>query len=143
MASARAIAGTGFGGITTWESSGQSRDFVSDCSSPGERDRFLELTNAIELWDNLREATQPLRLKDLSAHVASLDLPGHASMKRSFMGMPIRHQDTPAGYFFLFDKKAGQEFTGEDEGIMALFAAQAGAAIANARKYQDGMQANS
>lgn len=135
------MAGAGFGGITTWESSGQSLDFVSDCSSPGECDHFLQLTNAIELWDNLREATQPLRLKDLSAHVASLDLPGRSSMKRSFMGMPIRHQGAPAGYFFLFDKEAGQEFTDEDEGIMTLLAAQAGAAIANGRKYQEGMQA--
>ncbi len=141
IASARTMAGAGFGGITTWDSSGQSRDFVSDCSSTGERDRFLELTNAFELWENLREATQPLRLKNLSAHVASLDMPGHASMQKSFMGMPIRHQDAPAGYFFLFDKETGQEFTDEDEGVMALFAAQAGAAIANARKYQDGMQA--
>ncbi|MCY3773554.1 MAG: GAF domain-containing protein [Gemmatimonadetes bacterium] len=54
--------------------------------------------------------------------------------------MPIGHQGAPAGYLYLLDKEAGREFTGEDEEVMALFAPQAGAAIANAREYQAGIQ---
>ncbi len=141
VASARALASAGYGGITTWDSSGKPLDSVTDGLDPGERDQLLDLPVAAELWDYLRDVRQPLRLKDISAHLASFGLPGHALLERSFMGMPIRHPGAPAGYFYLLDKEAGQEFTEEDEGIMALFASQAGAAIANARKYQDGMQA--
>ena len=141
VASACALASAGSGGIATWDSSGHLRDFVTDGLSPGEHDQPLDLPDTSELWAYLRQATQPLRLKDLSAHVASFGLPGHALMERSFMGMPIRHQDAPVGYFYLLDKEAGQAFTDEDEGIMALLASQAGAAMANARKYQDELQA--
>ncbi len=141
VASARALAGAGYGGITTWDSSGQPRDLVTDGSGSGEQGRLRDLPSASDLWGYLSAVTQPLRLKDLSAHVASLGLPGHALMERSFIGMPIRHPGAPAGFFYLLDKEAGQEFTDEDEVFMALFASQAGAAIANARKFQDEMQA--
>ena len=141
VSSARALAGAGYGGFITWDSSGQSRNFVSDGLSESEREQLRDLPSASELWENLRAETQPLRLEDFSAHVVSLGLPGNAAMERSFIGMPIRHPGAPDGYFFLLDKEAGREFTDEDEETMALFAFQAGAAIANARKYQDGMQA--
>ena len=143
VSGARALAGAEYGGIITWDGSGQPRDFVSDGLSESEHDRLQDLLHTAEFWAYLCAETQPLRLKDLSAHVASLGLPGHVAMKCNFIGMPIRHPGIPDGYFFLLDKEDGREFTDEDEGTMALFASQAGAAIANARKYQDGMQAKS
>ena len=141
VASACALASAGYGGIATWDSSGQLRDYVTGGLSPGEQDQRLDLPDTSELWTYLREESRPLRVKDLSAHIASLGLSGHTLLERPFMGMPIRHQDATVGYFFLLDKEAGQEFTHEDEGIMALLASQAGAATANARKFQDAIQA--
>ena len=55
--------------------------------------------------------------------------------------MPVRHHGMHVGNFYLQDKEGGQEFTDEDEGVLALFASLAGAAIANARKHQDEVQA--
>ena len=42
----------------------------------------------------------------------------------------MRHRDTPMGGFFLAEKEGG--FTDRDEALLALFAQQAAAAIANA-----------
>ena len=48
----------------------------------------------------------------------------------------MRHQGVEAGNFFLADKADGAEFTESDEKLLSLFAAQAAAAIANARAHR-------
>ena len=56
--------------------------------------------------------------------------PEDETLSRNFPGTPIRHRGAQFGNFFLGDKESGREFTREDEEVLALFAAQAGAAIA-------------
>ncbi len=48
----------------------------------------------------------------------------------------MHHQGVDAGNFFLADKAGGAEFTEADGEILSLFAAQAAAAIANARAHR-------
>ena len=55
--------------------------------------------------------------------------------------MPVRHQGVQVGLFYLLDKTNEREFTEKDEETLALFAAQAGVAITNARKHHDEQQA--
>lgn len=141
VAGACALTGAGIGGITTRDRSGQMLDFVTHGLRPGEHRQLLDLPQGVRLWDYLREVAEPLRVKDLSSHFATLGLPRHALMERSFLGMPVRHQGAPVGLFYLLDKEAGREFTDEDEEIMSLFTSQAGAAIANARKHRDEQRA--
>ena len=136
-----ALAGAGHGGITTWDSSGQLRDFVTHGVSAEDHQNYLDLPYGVELWAYLREVDAPIRLKDLSAHFVSLGFPEDPSMAGPFVGMPIRHRDVHVGNFYFRDKESGQEFTEEDEGILSLFASLAGAAIANARTYRDEQQA--
>ncbi|MCY3555918.1 MAG: response regulator [Gemmatimonadetes bacterium] len=136
-----ALTGAGFGGITTRDGSGHMLDFVTHGLSKDEYRQLVDLPDGARLWEYLREVAEPFRLKDLSSHIASLGLPWHDLMKRSFMGMPVCHQDETVGIFLLLDKEAGQEFSNEDEEIMTLFASLAGASIANARKYLDEQQA--
>ena len=139
--SARALTGAGSSGIATMEGSGQLEEFVTSGLAPGEHRRFLELPHGPKLWEYLREVPQPLRLPDLGAHLASLGLPGEIAAGRTFLGAPIRHRDVHVGNFFLADKEGGQDFTSEDEEILALFASLAGAALANARKHRDEQRA--
>ena len=141
VASACVLTGAGCGGITTMDSSGQLKDFVTSGVSASEHQRFLDLPYGSDLWEYLRQITQPLRFKDLSAHLVSLGLPEDPMLVRSFLGVPIRYQGIHVGNFYLLDKEAGKEFTVEDEGIMALITSQAGAAIANAHKHRDEQQA--
>ena len=49
----------------------------------------------------------------------------------------MRHRGEHVGNFFVAGKEAGRGFTGEDEEVLVLFAAQAATAIANARTYRD------
>ena len=57
-------------------------------------------------------------------------------LSRACMSTPLRHRGADVGNFFLGDKEGGAEFTDEDEEVLLLFAAQAAAAIVNARTYR-------
>ena len=139
--SARALTGARCGGITTMDSSKQLQDFVTSGLTPEEHQQFLELPHGAKLYEYLREVPQPLRLRDLAAHISALGFPNDSTLMKTFLGAPIRHRGVHVGNFYLADKEAGQEFTSEDEEVLAMFASQAGAAIANARKHQDEQRA--
>jgi signal transduction histidine kinase len=83
----------------------------------------------------IREA-KSLRLHDLTEDPRSAGVPpGHPSM-HSFLGVPIMLRGVPYGNFYLTEKKGGQDFTDDDEEIVALLASQAAVAIENARLYE-------
>lgn len=141
VASACALANAAYGGITTWDNSGQLRDFITHGVSEADHQKYLDLPYGAELWAYLREVDVPLRFKDLSVHFVALGFPEDPMMEGSFLSMPVRHHGVHLGNFYLQQKLSGQEFTDEDERTLTLFASLAGAAIANARKYQDEVQA--
>ena len=134
--SARALTSAGCSRITTMDASGHLQDFVTSGVSPEEYQRFLHLPHGPGLWEYLRAIPQPLRLRDVAAHLGPLGFPDDPTLARSFLETPIRHRGVQVGNFYLADKEGGQEFTREDEEVLALFASQAGAAIANARRHR-------
>jgi signal transduction histidine kinase len=79
----------------------------------------------------------PLRLDDLSSHPLSYGFPpGHPPM-HAFLGAPIRVRDQAFGNIYLTEKRDGSSFTDDDEALVVGLAAVAGAAIANARLYDE------
>ena len=83
----------------------------------------------------IRDAA-PLRLHDLGDDPRSVGFPpGHPPM-RSFLGVPILLRGVAYGNFYLTEKANGEEFTDEDEEIVALLAGQAAVAVENARLYE-------
>lgn len=75
---------------------------------------------------------RPLRVERIADHPASAGLPpGHPPMQ-TFLGVPVRLGDEVFGNLYLTDR-AGGPFTDEDERVALVLAAQAAAAIANAR----------
>lgn len=139
--SACALTGAARAGITTMDTSGGLQDFVTAGLSPAEHQRFLELPHGLELWEHLREVPHLLRLGDMAAYLKTLGFPAERMLMGSFLGAPIRHRGLHVGNFYLADKEGGEEFTSEDEEVLALFASQAGAAIANAHKHRDEQRA--
>ena len=137
VASACALTGAGYGGISTMDESGGFQEFVTHGLDDGEHRQLVDLPGGEELWGFLKAVSRPIRLENLSAHLAGLGLPGHPLMERSFLGMPVRHRGAQVGLFYLLDKTGEEAFTEEDEETLAPFTAQAGAAIANARTYRD------
>ena len=139
--SVRELTGARCSGITTMDASGQLEDFVSSGVTAEEHEWFLGMLRGPDVYEYLREVPQPLRLSDLSAHLSSLGFPAERMLVRTYLGAQIRHQGAHVGNFHLADMEGEQEFTSEDEKILAMFASQAGAAIANARKHRDEQRA--
>ena len=80
----------------------------------------------------IREATV-VRLPDLSQHPDSYGFPPHHPPMHSFLGVPIIGRRGVFGNLYLTEKLGGGHFTEEDEYIALLLAAQAAAAVENAR----------
>jgi two-component system, NarL family, sensor histidine kinase DevS len=83
----------------------------------------------------LIEDPRPLRLADIAAHPASSGFPGGHPPMRSFLGVPIRVRDEVFGNLYLTNKRAGGEFTEDDEAVLVALGAAAGVAVENARLY--------
>jgi signal transduction histidine kinase len=82
----------------------------------------------------LREG-QSLRLKNLHEHPRSVGFPPNHPPMTSFLGVPITRKGERLGNLYLTDKRNAAEFTADDQRLIELLAAHAGAAIENARLY--------
>lgn len=96
-----------------------------------------ELPKGHGILGKLIEDPRPLRLADLSQHAASYGFPPDHPPMTTFLGAPIRVGDRVFGNLYLSEKRGGVEFTQEDEDLVVGVAAVAGAAIENARLYED------
>ena len=135
---ARALTSARYGIIVTLDEAGEVRDFVTSNFTEEERRRFVAWPDRPRFSARMRELPGPLRLDDWTEHVRSLGLSVDPLLPPcAFMCAPMRHRDAHVGHFFLGDKAGGEAFTDEDEETVALFAAQAAAAIANARAHRD------
>jgi signal transduction histidine kinase len=99
--------------------------------------RIGELPDGRGILGLLIDEPTPLRLEDLSTHPLSYGFPpGHPPM-HTFLGVPIRVRSQAYGNLYLTEKRDGSPFTEEDESLLVGLAAVAGAAIANARLYDE------
>ncbi len=80
---------------------------------------------------------EPLRLTSISEHPDSYGFPPNHPPMNTFLGVPIRVRGTVFGNLYLTEKRGGGEFTQEDEDMTVALAAAAGAAIHNARLYEE------
>lgn len=85
----------------------------------------------------LRERRRPLRIDDLSRHAHAVGFPGNQPSVRTFLGAPILVRDELLGHLCLAEKSDGKPFTGDDEVMVQALAAAAGAAVENARLYEE------
>jgi signal transduction histidine kinase len=80
----------------------------------------------------IREAVV-VRLPDLKKHPDSFGFPPHHPPMHSFLGVPIVGRRGVFGNLYMTEKLGGGLFTDEDEYVGLLLAAQAAAAVENAR----------
>ena len=130
------LTGARYAVITAVDGDGQPEDYVISGPSPEEIRQLEEWPDRLRVFEALRDLPSPLRLTDLPAYVAGLGFSTEALFMKTFQGVPMRHRGVQVGNFFLGGKETGPEFTDEDEEVLALFAAQAAAAIANARTHR-------
>lgn len=80
---------------------------------------------------------QPLRLRDLAQHAASVGFPPNHPPMHNFLGVPVRVRGQVWGNLYLCEKRSADEFTADDEQLVIALAAAAGSAIANTRLYDE------
>ena len=143
--SARALTGARYGVITTVADGGQVADFVSSGITPEQHRQLANWRDGLLLFEHLRDLPEAVRWPDFPAYVRSLGIAADLLPAKAVavQATPMRHRGEHVGNFFLGGKEGGQEFTSEDEEVLALFASQAATAIANARTHQNEQRARS
>ena len=135
--SARALTDARYGLIATVDAAGRPRDLVTSGLSERDHREIEQWPDGPRLFEHLRGLPGPLRVPDMPSYVRELGFSGPRLPPGAFQGTPMHHRGAHIGNFYLVEKRAGQAFTDEDEEVLVLFAAQAGAAIANARAYRE------
>ena len=135
--SARALTGAGKCVITTIDADGRVMDFLTSGLSAGEVEALDAWPDGPRLFEHLRDIRRPFQLADLPGYLASLGFPPGPWPTLTMLAAPMRHRGEHVGHFFVGDKEGGEAFTPGDEEMLVLFAAQAAAAIANARTYRE------
>ena len=77
----------------------------------------------------LLQRTTPLRLETLGTHPSAVGMPAHHPSMESFLGVPIRYQQTVLGSIYLTEKPGG--FTSDDEKTILALSMHLAVAIRN------------
>ena len=134
--SARALTGARYGMIATVDDAGAIQELIASGLSADERRHMADWPHGHRFFEHLRDLPGALRLADVPAYVHSLGYSEELTLSKTLQATPMRHRGVHVGNFFLGEKAGGQEFTGEDEEVLVLFASQAATAIANARTHR-------
>ena len=133
--SARALTGARLGAIVVVDEAGAPTRYHFTGLKPGEDERLVAWPDGLRLFEHMRGLPGPMRLADLAGYVRGLGMKPTEAFSRTFQGTPMRHGGVEAGIFFLAEKADGREFDEGDEAVLSVFAAQAAAAVANARAH--------
>lgn len=115
------------GGVQETVTSGLDSQQLSGVMTPPVGEGLLGYLNELE---------GTLRVADISRHFRSVGFPEYHPLMRTFLGTQVRHDGVHLGNIYLGEKVDGEEFTELDEEIITRFAAQAGAAISNSRRFE-------
>ena len=135
--SARALTGARYGMIATLDAGGAIEEFLAPGLTPQERRHMGQWPHGYEFFGHLKELPGPLRVADVPAYARSLGYAAELRLAKTLLATPMRHRGQHVGSFFLGEKAGGRAFTDGDEAVLVLFAAQAAAAIANARAHRE------
>ena len=137
--SARSLTGARYGAITVLGEDGHLPDFIVSGMTQEEHRGLWDMREGLGFFEYLSGLAEPLRVPNIADHLRGLNMPEFLPSVPvvSLLVAPIRHQGAGIGTIYLAMGKEGREFTPEDEETLALFAAQAALAIANARRHRE------
>ena len=141
---ARSLTGASRGCLIVLDEAGLLQAFLTSGVTEKEHRMFVGLPGGIEFFHYLVGMSEPIRVVDFSAHIASVGLPEVGpplGPVKGFLGAPIRHRGQHFGIVNVSDKEGGLEFTQEDEDTLLMFASQAAMAISNARRHREEQRA--
>ena len=133
--SARRLTGASYGIITALDEAGAEFGPVFSGFTDEQQRELSAWPGKMSVFEHLRGQPGPVRVADLADYVRSLGIEPAGDFSRNFQCAPMRHGDTHVGQCFVAKKAGDEAFTGEDSEVLALFASQAAAAVANARAH--------
>ena len=133
---ARRLTGARLGIVATVDGSGFPGEHVFSGFTPDGERELLEWPDGLGMVEHLNELPGPLRVDNLPGYTRSVGLTPLPTFPGAFQGAPVRYRGAGVGYLFLGEKAGGAAFTEADEEVLVLFAAQAAAAIGNARAHR-------
>ncbi|MFQ6328496.1 GAF domain-containing protein [Nocardia sp. CWNU-33] len=114
----------------------QVTQFIDEGMDDETRDRIGRLPAGHGVLGVVFNQPRPLRLDELSNHLASVGFPPHHPPMHTFLGVPVRIRDEIFGSLYLTEKAGGHPFTEDDDVLVQALAAAAGIAVDNARLYE-------
>jgi signal transduction histidine kinase len=118
------------------ESGGELERFVTTGIDPEQHAAIGALPRGLGILGVLITDATSLRLAKLSDDPRSVGFPPNHPSMDTFLGVPVMLRGVAYGNLYLTEKDGGGEFTGADEKLVELLAAQAAVAIENARLYE-------
>jgi signal transduction histidine kinase len=116
------------------ESGNRLAQFITAGLGDAEREAIGDLPTGRGILGVLITDARPLRLSDLGTDPRSVGFPPNHPPMRNFLGVPVIAGGSVFGNLYLTEKRDG-DFTEDDEAVAIMLAAQAGAAIQNARLF--------
>ncbi len=141
--SARILTNARYGVLTYSDSTGEVQDFISSGLTGEEERELWEMADGIQLFEYLNRLQEPLMIRDLATHLASLGLSDSRPpvTVHSFLTAPITHRDERIGNIFLGKDEPGRDFGVEDQEMLVMFASQVALVIANAHRFREEQRA--
>jgi two-component system, NarL family, sensor histidine kinase DevS len=131
------LTGAKYAALGVIDRSGRALErFLTTGIDEATHERIGDLPHGRGILGVLIDDAEPLRLHDLMSDPRSVGFPPHHPPMRTFLGVPILLRGVAYGNLYLSEKQSGEDFTGEDEELVTLLAAQAAVAIENARLYE-------
>ncbi len=128
------LTGCRYGALGTFDADGNLMSFVhagkpadAHSADPPKVDGVLRAVS---------DQALPLRLDDLTKHVAALGFPESYPPMRAFLGVPIMVRGNIFGGLYLTDDRPAWSFTESDEIAVQVFASAAAVAIDNAQLFE-------
>jgi len=132
---ARIVGDAQYAALGTFDENGLLTRFLTSGITPDERARIGHLPYGRGLLGLLPRQGEPIRLREIAEHPASVGFPAEHPPMHSFLGVPITWRGRSVGNLYLTEKRDAPEFSADDEEALKALAAQAAIAIENARLY--------
>ncbi len=131
---------TRYGAVGLLDAEGKLERFIPIGLTPEQIKKIGHLPRGLGLLRAVMDATEPIRIEDLSNDPRLYGFPAHHPDMKNFLGVPIRQGDRLLGMIYLTDKLDGSGFSDYDQQVIEMVASFAAVAIANAHLYKDLMQ---
>jgi PAS domain S-box-containing protein len=119
------------------DSRGHITQFMTSGITPEERAAIGPLPQGHGLLGTLIRDAIPLRVRNIAEDPRRHGFPSNHPPMRSLLGVPIVSKGRVLGDLYLADKIGADEFSGDDQNLLALLAAHAAVAIENSQLYED------